>query len=279
VVDTQGDGPALTVAQGAPLYFVWQPDSRGLVANVGVGSSGEATGRIIWIRLEGGAATQVAAAQVPAPGFRAPAWSDRLAGPIVALDRSDGAELAAQAGPDAVPVGLLVTGYAPAFVWSPAGDILAFAARPTAEMGLYSGISVYRAEGQARETLTDEPALAFFWAPDGRRLVYAAGEAGSRLVRLRQIEVATHAETDLGWVRPTRDVLLLLSHFDQYAQSVQLFTPDGSGLLLAASRAKEAENGSVPTVRQIVVCALAEGGGESVIARGRFACWRPTPGL
>lgn len=277
IVDARGERPVLTVLQGAPLYFVWQPDSRGLVANVGAGASRTGTARIVWIRLEGGDATRESVARLPAPGFRAPAWSTRLAAPILAFERGDGAELVVLTGPDAAATTLVETGNAPAFVWSPAGDVLAFAARPSAEMGLYQGISAYRADEQSTQLLTEDPALAFFWSPDGQRLLYMAGEADSRLVRVRQIDVASRVQSDLGWVRPSRDVLLLLSHFDQYAQSAQLLSADGSSLLLAASRAKETENGSVPTVRQILLCSLSEAGVESVVGRGRFACWRPTP--
>ena len=68
---------------------------------------------------------------------------------------------------------------------------------------------------------------------------------------------------------------MLFNHFDQYSQSANLISPDGAELVLAASRAKERENGSVPTVRQILVRPLAGAGDERPIARGRLAVWRP----
>src|SRR5204863_1001887 len=114
----------------------------------------------------------------------------------------------------------------------------------------------------------------FFWSA-AARLVYVSGDLAQRTVAVRLADVAAGSSTDLGWVRPSRDLLLLFSHFDQYVQSVALVSPDGSEIALAASRAKELENGSVPTVRQILVRSLSDPRAEHAIGRGRLAFWRP----
>jgi hypothetical protein len=98
---------------------------------------------------------------------------------------------------------------------------------------------------------------------------------GDRAVAIRAVDVDKGADIDIGWVRPSRDLFMLFSHFDQYCQSARLLSPEGTELVVAASRAKERENGSVPTARQILVRSLAGAGDERVIARGRLAVWRP----
>lgn len=275
VVDSSGEQPPITVAQGAPVYFAWQPDSRGLVVHVGVEGLVAGETRILWVRLEGGSSSSVPFRGAPAPGFRAPAWSHRLNGATVAFDGDDEAVIAVQGGPQEEPDVLAHSRLAPAFAWNAEGSALAFADRTTETPGPYSGISVYQLEDRGVRKLTDEPTLTFFWCPDGRRIVCTSGEVGNRLVRLQIVEVASGRQSDLGWVRPSRDMLLLFGHFDQYAQSLSLVSPDGKELALAASIAQEQTNGSVPTVREVIVRSLEGEPADRIVTRGRLAFWRP----
>lgn len=277
VVERQGGGPAITVAQGAPLYFAWHQDSRGLVVHTGGGGLAPARARLIWVRLEGGQATYATLAGAPAADFRAPAWSGRHGAVTLAVSQSDGSEIVLQSGPDDARQTIASTGSGPAFLWSPDGERLAFAARSPEFGGAYGPISVYRSDTESIDQVTDEPSLAFFWCPDGRRLLCTGGEMGGRMMNLQLVDTASAERSNLGWVRPSRDLMLLLSHFDQYNQSVRLFSPAGDELVLAASIAQEQVNGSVPTVRQIIVRALAGDRVQEVAARGRLAFWRPDP--
>jgi len=277
VVDQREPQRAITVAEGAPLYFAWQPDSRGLVVNTGGTGLGTARARLIWVRIEGGQATYTTLTGTPAPDFRAPAWSTKLGAATVAFAEGDGASIVVQGGPDSERQLLAVAGSGPAFIWSRDGQRLAFASRFADHGGGYGPISVYQADGGAVSEVTEGPTLAFFWCPDGRSLVYGGGEIGGRMINLRLVDVVSGERSNLGWVRPSRDVMLLLGHFDQYSQSAQIFSPAGSEMALAASIAQEQVNGSVPTVRQIIVRALATDGVQEVAARGRLAFWRPDP--
>ena len=273
VIDSQGQ--AITVAQGAPLYFVWQPDSRGVLVHAGGGSPGSDRARLVWVRMEGGQAIQSPVDRPPARDFRAPAWSKRRDSATFACALEDGAEIMVQHGPGEPLDTLTSTGPAPVFVWSPDGNRLAFAARSASHGGAYAGLSVYDVEDRSVSRVSDDPFLAFFWCPDGRRIVYTGGEMGGRMVKIQLIDTATGERTDLGWVRPSRDVMLLLGHFDQYSQSAHLFSPDGDELVLAASIAQELKNGSVPTVREIIVRPVTGDGTFQVKRHGRLAFWRP----
>ena len=64
------------------------------------------------------------------------------------------------------------------------------------------------------------------------------------MVNLQLVDVISRVHVDLGWMRPSRDVMLLLGHFDQYSHSAQIFSPAGDELALAASIAQEQLNGS-----------------------------------
>jgi len=274
VADARGERETLTVAQGAPLYFVWQPDSQGLVLTVGSGQGLATVSRLVWLRLEGGQAVRTSVSRLPAPGFRAPSWARGPGAATVAFEQGEDAEIALLAAPDAAPTPLATAGRAPAFSWSPDERYLAFSGHREEEP-LYAGISVVTNGDSAPRELVTTPVLAFFWC-GSERLVYVSGDLAQRTVAVRQVDVASGTISDLGWVRPSRDLLLLFSHFDQYVQSCSLVSPDGGEIAMAASRAKELENGSVPTVRQILVRELTEGGAERPIGRGRLAFWRPS---
>jgi hypothetical protein len=185
-------------------------------------------------------------------------------------------EIVAQVSAEESPRSIVRAGVAPAFLPSPDGRRLAYASRPAADSPLYEGLWVQE-PGKEPSRLIEEPLLAFFWCPDGERLVWATGDLGNRTVRLRVLEAATGRQSELGWLRPTREVWLLFSHFDQYAQSVALVSSDGAHILLSTSQAQERQNGSVPTVRRVLVRRLADAADEKVISSGRLAFWRPEP--
>jgi hypothetical protein len=275
VVDTRSPRPPLTVAQGQPLYFSWCADSRTIIAHIGSSGVSAARMRLVVIRLRGANATRENLPRAAAPGFRAPAWSARLGAYTLACEREEGAEIVVQEAPETPARTLAETGPAPAFGWSPNGELLAFAARDPASPESYRGLSVAAAEGGALRTLVQEPLLAFFWRRDSTQLVTCGSGVGDRLIHLATIDVTSASRVDLGWVRPSRDFWFMLGHFDQYSESVPLVSADSSHIVLAASHAKESENGVVPTVRQILARPLSGAGPDVVIGRGRIACCAP----
>jgi dipeptidyl aminopeptidase/acylaminoacyl peptidase len=270
-IDWNAGRDPITMLQGAPLYFCWAPDSSTVVAHVGTERIGGPATRLSWINLAEGQSQSLALTARPAPGFRAPVWSTGQTAATVAIEASDGSDLALIRGPDQSPEGIAHVGAAPAFAWSPDGNSLAVVDREASDPGAYRRLGVLR-DGEV-VVLAEEPMLAFFWAADSRRLLYLTGEQVNRSVRVRSVALEGGGVEDAGWVRPTRDFVQLTAHFDQYVQSCTVVSPQGE-LALAASRAKELENGPVPTVRQVLVRKL-DGGEDVIVARGRLAVWRP----
>jgi len=212
--------------------------------------------------------------QAPADGLRAPSWSTALSAVTVAIEAEKGSTIVALVDESSEPVTLAEAGLSPAFTWSPDGHTLAFASKREGEP-LYSGLWVYRVDTATAEQVTDSPSLACFWCPDSRRLAFFTGEVANRSLALRIVDTTTSEVSDHGWLRPTRDMVQLFSHFDQYVLSNQLFSSDGESMILAASRAKELENGPVPTVREVLVRPLSNEEPDRVIAKGRLAFWQP----
>lgn len=277
IADADGrDGPR-AVCQGAPLYFTWRPDSQALVVHVGPEAGGVGRSRILWIDVTSSRAEEVRLAPHATASHRAPIWSTAMDSVLFAVG-GEGypVEIVAQPSAEEPPRSIVRAGVAPAFLPSPDGRRLAYASRPAADSPLYEGLWV-QDPGKEPSRLIEEPLLAFFWCPGGERLVWVTGDLGNRTVGLRVLDAATGRQSELGWLRPTREVWLLFSHFDQYAQSAALISSDGAHILLSTSQAQERQNGSVPTVRRVLVRRLADAADEQVISSGRLAFWRPEP--
>jgi hypothetical protein len=192
----------------------------------------------------------------------------------LALERGDGGEIAIQDAPGSVARALVETGPGPVFVWSPDGSTLAYSSRDEESSEVYHGLSIVDKDGHAT-ALSEDPLLAYCWSPDSRTLVCLAGATSGRLLHATAITAASGQVTDLGWVRPSRDFWFMLGHFDQYSVSTALVSSDSVHVVLAASHAKDSENGVVPTVRQILARPISGAGQDLRIGRGRIASWAP----
>lgn len=207
---------------GSPFYYAWSPDGGELFAHVG-------SDRLETLRFDG--AAEPAAGS---PGaFPAPAWIDRgrlylssdALGQILVLeegdDRHDVARIRGPAVFGAVGSRVAIRSFAPQGSGSPAS----FQEIPLVPA---NRLSVLDLDTGAITDVAGPRTAAFFWAPDGDRLLVlerAEGAPGA----LRWM-VWTPAEVKrYGSFVPAQDWMLeFLPFFDQYAQSVRLWAPDGS---------------------------------------------------
>jgi hypothetical protein len=129
---------------------------------------------------------------------------------------------------------------------------------------------------------------AFFWSPDGERLAVLEidmsqqGPQGrvvparwnpsllpqSSPVRLqwRVINMADGATADFPSFHPTDAFLFLIPYFDQYAQSLSLWSPDGQSLIYA-----DLDDRNAASIR--VLDATQPNQPASRLALGTFAAW------
>jgi len=224
---TSFDGSDLTdprtVATGAPLYFSWDPDGGRMATHISLD-------RFELSDLD--RATDLG----PEPGvFQAPQWTDRG---IVAVETHAGAPRLIVVSPDDGAVEPLATLIGPAyFVASPdgtrvavqaitdEGDILSAIYQPIPAVPS-NRLAVVDTERAEVTSVTNGLVLAFFWSPDGTRLlvldVTPDGVATWNVWdgdELREVVQFRPAETFVRNVLP---------FFDQYAQSMSLWSPDGS---------------------------------------------------
>lgn len=228
---------SVDVGTGSPFYFSWSPNGR----------------QMLWVRdrqrldLFNAADYEVEGPLEHTPGtFFAPAWSpvdDRL---LFGARSADGeaTDIVIVANDNArVLVGDLSG--STAFSWSPNGNKIAYSS---------DGGPVYVIDAVTAETVARSPVsgvIAFFWSPDSESLAYITAAAqppasfnasdigGPKTAALQGaaglawsvLDVDRDVTQRYGTFRPTREMIYLLSYFDQFAQSHRLWSPDSTHLL------------------------------------------------
>jgi len=232
------------IARGSPSYFSWAPDGQSVLMHIG----GE---RMAVFRPGQSELTDLP--DVPG-GFQSPAWSPDGRRFLFVRQADNGTqELVLAEGDERRALASSRAGLA--FAWSPRGDRIAFSIPDPADPLLYGSVVVIDPEGKERRVAAQGQILAFFWSPDGERLAVlnldtskpspqgraipvqaqAAPAPQSANARLAWsvVNVADGAFVDFPPFYPTDPFLLLVPYFDQYAQSLSLWSPDGRSLVYA----------------------------------------------
>jgi TolB protein len=239
------------VAQGSPSYFSWSPDSQSLLLHTGGARRDSSEASLAIFQPASSALVKLP----DAPGiFQAPAWSPDGRQFLFAREtetKTD--ELVLAEGDNRRVLATSRTGLV--FVWSPRGDRIAFAIPNSQNNFLYDSVVVMDLEGQNRRVVAQNIIAAFFWSPDGEQIAVLSIDSTQlnpqgRLVPARRsvAPVPQSANVKLIWsvtnvadgtfvafpsFTPTDSFLQLVPYFDQYAQSLSLWSPDGRYLLFA----------------------------------------------
>ena len=290
------------VANGAPHYALWAPDSRLLsfVAPRGPRArdsasspSGPATAnptrsaptprsttsglRTARSSSSTGASNCCSTTPATAPRATLDADSLRYRVPVFSPDRARIAYVVEEGG-----VGKLVTskldgtdrvtlmdvpGEA-SFAWSSVDGRIAVATRQLSAV-LYDGLYVVDEEGTgASGPLVREPIAAFYWSPDGSRIAYVSVD---RSMEWHVVDLASGETRSLARFIPTADFLTHLQFFDQFAPSHLVWSADSTTLVFAGV----IERGAEPQVW--VVDAVGDAAPRP-IAEGRLSFWAPSAG-
>ncbi len=292
VIDSDGESPSRVVALGSPVYWNWTADSRRMLVHTGSSSDDS---QLVMIDDFGRPQAPMVAAPGPfqAPGISSSgrywAYSQFQSGGttwLVLDDRLNSSENSQRhAG-------------AVAFNWSPQRDEVAFISGTAADQDASWGpLRLMDAETGDVRLLSSDTVIAFFWAPDGKKIAtisvppssnlgeqievrsgggrqlisYAADGAAQRpaqfaphpffvnIIDVESGESRQLIETGLSPIFLTQ----FLPYFDQYAFSHQLWSPDSSSLVLPLVNERR---------RQITLLNV-DSGRTTTLAEGNLAFW------
>jgi TolB protein len=199
------------VERGQPLFWSWSPDATQLAVHV--------ENRVL-ISDSAGRSTRVLTDD--AGPFVTPWW---LPGGSVVYAVGD---RIVAAGPDDAVTTLVARGSSGRFSLDPEGQRLAY----IASTGSDGTLVVLDLLSLAPTEVTSAPVVAFFWSPDGRRLA-ALTATGDGLVQWLIVDGSDTLR--LPPFRPTRSWAgSVLSFFEQYAQSHNVWSSDATALVASA---------------------------------------------
>lgn len=280
VVAGDGTGDRRLLATGSPFYWEWTEDGRQLLIHSG---RGRREHDLTLIDLQG----QTQAENLATPGdFQAPGiaaggryWAfaeqDGSGSSLVVVDTQTGErQRYEQGGPLALS-------------WSPTRDQIAYTSSGIDGHPFWGPLRVLDIPGGETRLLSRQMVLAFFWSPDGRSIAYItagqgeedgginalaktrpvarrAAQQGQALLTLSVVDVDSGRGLRLLDFEPTLVYLSqYLPFFDQYALSHQVWSPDGSALVLPVRQ--EDEN--------VVLIVPTRGGQAYRLAEGDIAFW------
>jgi Tol biopolymer transport system component len=304
----QNEVPGL-VAENAPHYLYWSPDSRTLAVLASTsqgltlfaadtesltdptviesgaplyfhwGADGQSMLLHVGDELKfltrpfGASAGQPIDAD---PGFRVPALSpDGRYMAYMGTGTPAGSLLIAETGDTGTARNALDIGSRAAFAWSPQGGDLAVADQQNDNAPTFDRLRVVPGDGGAIKTVAEGRIIAFYWSPNGKMLAWAGLDGGNREFVWWAATVEGGEVWELLRAQPSNDMLVTLSFFDQYAYSHSPWSPDSSRLVLAIvpNRSREGRNGSTPPGPRIFVVE-ASGASEPVeVGAGSLAFW------
>ena len=256
------------VAQdGGPMYFTWSPDSsqiytHSFLDHYLIDISEEATPQ-----------------QFPGRGtqYMAPSWGREGDGIAFFLDGEHGKQRLVVINLRDSSARMLSEFYGLAAVaWRPGYAQLGMVKETIRNTGFYSGLWLVDYETREEVQLSDDPALAFYWSPDGSKAAYVTQSDGAEgSLRLGVVDVDSGELTYLPDFVPSQEQLIHFMFFDQYAQSHPVWSPDGSTIMVCGQLGYQLIRSELPPSESNSVILLDATGSETPrnIADGSIACW------
>ena len=266
----KGDTGEPRVAQdGGPMYFAWSPDSdeiytHSFLDHYLVDATKEATPQ-----------------QFPGRGtqYMSPAWGREGDGIAFFLDGEHGKQRLLVINLKDSSARMLTEFYGIAAVaWRPGYAQLGMVKETIRNTGFYSGLWLVDYETREEVQLSDDPALAFYWSPDGSKVAYVTRSDGAEgSLRFGVVEVESGDKVYLADSVPSQEQLIHFMFFDQYAQSHPVWSPDSGSLLVCGQLGYQLIRSELPSSESNRVILLDAGGGEAPrdIAGGFLGCWSP----
>lgn len=261
-----------TVAKGAPFYFHWRTDGQALLAHTGGDTEAKEGHSISLINIESGKRQIVSLA--PA-AFGPPSWSSDGRWLAYGDHTKEKATVMIASADGSTPKSMGVFPEKIALEWSPTHPVLAVASSSFIGDPLLEELKVIEVASGKTRTLVKDNFAAYFWSPDGTRILYAKRKLGTDLWAWAVVEVKDGKTYEVVDFVPSRPLLLVFQYFDQYALSHRIWSPDSKHFVFAgAAGANARPEDGLRTPAVYTVEAIAHAKAKS-IAEGHIAFWSP----
>ncbi len=261
-----------TLVEGQPAYVDWSPDSREVLVHIGGSAEFNTGAYLARIDVESGRSRNL---QVEPAEHRCASWSPDGRWLLTAAPTAEGdAVIAVDETLDRRV--LTPFGGKASFLWAPDGSRVAALVSAGVQGAYDGGLFVVRPDGSDREMVAGEPAIAFFWSPDGRSIGYYTVDPRGDRLGLSAVDVETHERYQLATVFPSQAMAFLLNFFDQYSLASSFWSPDGKHIVFTGMVHTAETNGYNPSGQDGVYVAPGDGSSPPVrVADGGAATFAP----
>ena len=267
VAPGSGATEAQLIAAGAPLYMAWSHDSQSLLVHR----------RGDLLRVDPTVPSESIGIGSPSPVYRAPAGSpteDMMA--YLVGDEAGMGTLYTGRLNGSQPKPMAPTSGFASFLWAPQGDRIAIGQFFDPTDPYLRDIRVVDVATNATLTLVEreELVLAFFWSPDGSRIALVTATPSGDALQWQIVDSRTGASLRAVPFVPSSYLLTLLTYFDQYSYSQQVWSPDSRFLVFAGGLP---DSGGGPRAgqrtSQVFIVDVEANTPPVPIAEGHLASW------
>jgi len=263
-----------TIAQGAPFYFHWRTDAQAVLAHVGGDATAKEGHSVSVINTKDGSRQLVS---LDPASFGPPSWSSDsrwLAYGDRAKDREKAMVMVARPdGSAPKSMGILPTKIT--LEWSPTQPILAVATSSLDGDPLLEELQVIDVPSGKTRTLIKDNFAAYFWSPDGERILYARRKLGTNLWAWAVAHVQEGTTYDIVDFVPSRQTLMVFQYFDQYALSHRVWSPDSKRFVFSGAAGPDARPEDGLQNPSIYAVEAKKNATPKMLADGNIAFWSP----
>ena len=270
---TDGKQPK-PLAQGIPFYFDWRADAQMLLTHAGGDAEAKDGHSVSLLDVTNGKRTVVSHSP---SAFGPPSWSHDgkwLAYGDTTKDQEKTALMIA--APDgATPKSFGTFAARITLEWSPTQPILAVASSAFPGDPLIENLQLVDiATGKSRQLVKGNLA-AYFWSPDGKRILYATRKPNSLLWMWSVVDVEDGKIHEVADFIPSRPMLLVFQYFDQYSLSHRLWSPDSKQFVFSGSAGADIHPAVAAQNPSVYVVDVKDKASPQVLADGHIAFWSP----
>ncbi len=271
---TSGGRRPQTVARGAPLYFNWRSDGKAVLVHAGGDRESESGHSVSVLNIESGE-RQLLSGSPSAFGPSSWSFNGRWLAYSSQKKGEEKPSLMIAAGDGSQPESVAFVPDRIALAWSPAQPLLAIATTSFVGDPLFEEIRLFDVASGSMRTLIKDDFAAFFWSPDGTRILYAKRNLDRAHWAWAVVELSDAKPIEVTNFTPSRPQTLVFQYFDQYALSHRLWSPDSRHFTFSGNAGPQPGAARGFGSPAVYVIQAVEGASAQQLSDGHIAFWSP----